>query len=84
MHATGGPVLIVGGVPYNMNAHKMAVGSEVDILAKTNNSEGGGGEGDEGLGTAAGAAGASTGQVGMSVFASLHRKLIVQQVNRRE
>ncbi|CAN0149526.1 unnamed protein product, partial [Scytosiphon promiscuus] len=31
----GGPVLIVGGVPHNMNAHRMAVGSEVHIVART-------------------------------------------------
>eukprot|EP00903_Cladosiphon_okamuranus_P016155 g14909.t1 len=71
----GGPVLVVGGVPYNTNAHKMAVGSEVNILAKMHRPGGGGGS----SGTAADA-GSRAGQAVMSVFASLHRKLIVQQV----
>lgn len=74
---------MVGGVPYNMNAHQMAVGSEVDILAKTNHSGGDGGGGNgagQGSTGAAAGANASAGQACMSVLASLHRKLIVQQV----
>lgn len=70
----------MGGVPYNTNAHQMAVGSEVDLLAKTNHSSGGPGDSTEGDGSPGATRNGSAGRGGMSVFASLHRKLIVQQV----
>lgn len=72
---SGGPVLIVGGLPHNTNAHQMAVGSDVHIVAKTTPAVRADGEApaDEGRSPAA---------PGISIFASLHRKLIVQQVTR--
>ena len=77
----GGPVLVVGGVQYNTNAHKMAVGSEVHALARTEpaKSSGGGGWGGGVKAPDRGGEGKSV-PPGLSMFASLHRKLIVQQV----
>lgn len=62
-----------------MNAHQMAVGSEVHIVARTNPSgSGGGGGGSQGR-----EENSPKAKAGMSVFASLHRKLIVQQVSKK-
>jgi len=76
---------VVGGVAHNMNAHQMAAGSEVDILARTTQPGHGRGEssgrGEGGSSaTAAAVVCGESGQAGLSVLASLHRKLIVQQV----
>ncbi|CAM9718252.1 unnamed protein product, partial [Ectocarpus fasciculatus] len=86
----GGPVLLVGGVSHNLDAHQMAVGSEVHVLARTqqqqqpgNGSRHCGHRGEGGSQAGAGEAveaGGKSGKPGMTVFASLHRKLIVQQV----
>ncbi|CAN0171854.1 unnamed protein product, partial [Ectocarpus sp. 12 AP-2014] len=86
----GGPVLLVGGVSHKLDAHQMAIGSEVHVLARTQQQQQPGNGSrhcchrDEG-GRQAGAgetveAGDKSGNPGMTVFASLHRKLIVQQV----
>lgn len=73
---------MVGGVAHNTNAHQMAAGSEMDILARTTQAGDDGGEsgGRVGGGSSATAAGVKSGQAGLSVLASLHRKLIVRQV----
>ncbi|CAN0374705.1 unnamed protein product, partial [Ectocarpus sp. 13 AM-2016] len=85
----GGPVLLVGGVSHKLDAHQMAIGSEVHVLARTQQQPGdgrrhGGHRGEGGSQAGAGEtveAGGKSGNPGMTVFASLHRKLIVQQVN---
>ncbi|CAM9762594.1 unnamed protein product, partial [Ectocarpus sp. 4 AP-2014] len=84
----GGPVLLVGGVSHKLDAHQMAIGSEVHVLARTQQQPGNGsrhcgyrGEGGSQTGTGeTEEAGGKSGNPGMTVFASLHRKLIVQQV----
>lgn len=79
---TGGPLLVVDGVQHKTHSHKMAVGSEVHVVTRT--------EPANGRGTSVGCLQAE-GQAprkgeqtrttpSMSIFASLHRKLIVQQV----
>lgn len=86
---TGGPVLVVGGEEHNTNAHKMAVGSEVHLIAKTQteattaeaisasrHEAGSGGVNERG----GGSSGKGPAVPGISIFASLHRKLIVRQV----
>lgn len=77
--------MTVGGVRYNTNAHKMAVGSEVHIVARTEPAQSAakvsGAVGGKGMGDAGDNAAAPP---GMSIFASLHRKLIVQQVTERK
>lgn len=65
----GGPVLIVDGIRHNTHAHQMAIGSEVHMLARTESPSQSRGEE------------ASSGR-SMSMHASLHQKLIVQQVGK--
>lgn len=73
----GGPVLTVDGTPYNTNAHRMAVGSEVHMLARTAVRSRARPDERRDPRIAAGLAGPAW---NMSMLASLHRKLIVQQV----
>lgn len=83
--------MVVGGVEHKTDAHQMAVSSEVHILARTgpaetkDNNTAGGVDGGRGGGARGGEdeSSATAPVVVMSVFASLHRKLIVQQVRKR-
>lgn len=76
----GGPVLIVDGVKYNTNAHQMAIGSQVHMVARTELAAESGRQSGPGPSTSSEHSLEKLSRTSMSMFASLHRKLIVQQV----
>ena len=82
-------MLVVGGVHYKTHSHKMAVGSEVHVVARTEpgvTEEGVAAEEEckQDKGQASARRSTQNQKIpptpSLSIFASLHRKLIVQQV----